>query len=282
MNIRTILVVDSDRISLDALAKVLGGEGYQVLTAPDGLGGWQVFQAHRPDLVILDVLLPKLSGFELCEKIARAQGASIPIPVIVISEFTKEAGWMFEPLKAAGLAATFPKPVPQKELLAALARLEKAGLAERQGPGQYPSPDPRAGDNIVAFPAPGKRSEPYRLLLADDNPITRQIIQRAFSKEGFQVDVSTDGYEVSRSIAKLRPDIVLLDINLPGLSGYEICDLIRRTPILSDTVVIYLREPFEKIDLEKMRDCPAEGLILKPIKSSEWVQKVKALLDKKA
>ncbi len=275
-----ILVVDADRIHQAAVAGFLREAGYEVLTSADGLHGWQAYQAHQPDIVILDLLLPVMSGVELCERIARADDRSPRVPIIVMSDFTKEADWMHEPLKTGVSSHAFSKPVSRAKLLAVLAGLEKPGPSGEATP-ETPPPASPVRDNIVSFPGQARRPGACRMLLADDNPVTRQIVRRAFVEEHFQVDVAADGREAAGLLAGASPDIVLLDINLPGRDGFDIFDLIRRTPDLACTSVIFLKEPYEKIDEQKLESCPADGLIQKPLKSAEWVRSVKAVLENK-
>jgi len=293
MNRALILLVDGDNAHRDLLAGFLRDAGYEVLAAPDGAKGWKIFQDRRPDIVVLDMLLPDVSGAALRRKIERCEEGSSPVPVILISDFTKQAEWITEPLQSKGACLTISKPVSRKGLLDALSGLENAVPSETPDPGPPGSDSPetspeavqgKASDagNIVAFPAAGRRSGPWRLLLADDNPVTRQIIRRAFDSRDFLVEIAADGKEASSCLGGPPPDIVLLDVNLRGRNGFEIFDLIRGNSSWAGTAVVFLIEPYEKIDETRLKARPAEGIIHKPLKSADWVRTVKDILDKRA
>jgi two-component system sensor histidine kinase ChiS len=139
----------------------------------------------------------------------------------------------------------------------------------------------RAAEIVPLQPKP-EVAAAHRLVLADDNPVTRQIFHRAFSAEDFEITILTDGREVMSALEKIRPAIVLLDINLPGQNAYELCEKIEISPALKGTALILLKEPYEKVDLEKLRKLSWDDFIQKPIKSLEWIARVKNVLAKKS
>lgn len=81
MNLKRILVVEDDASILRGLRDALVHESFQVLTASDGEQGYLLIGRERPDLVILDVMLPKMDGFELCRRV-RSEGVAIPILIL--------------------------------------------------------------------------------------------------------------------------------------------------------------------------------------------------------
>lgn len=69
---------------------------------------------------------------------------------------------------------------------------------------------------------------PIRILLVEDTPVNMYVLQRVFNKEGFEVLEATDGREAVRKAEKEKPDIVLMDMRLPGMSGYEAVTLLHK------------------------------------------------------
>ncbi|MBN2199884.1 MAG: response regulator [Candidatus Aminicenantes bacterium] len=290
MSRSVILVVDGDRTHRETVSGFLRQAGYEVLAAGDGAAGWRVFLERRPDAVVVDMLLPEVSGFDLRRRIGQEAGPD-RVPVVLMSELKKQAEWITEPCRSEQRSLTISKPVSRKELLSVLSDLTRTSSAPDPAPPDpapgEPSPEsdrktPPDSDNIVTFPEPKSRSGPRRMLLADDNPVTRQIVRRAFEAQDFRVDIAADGKEASAHLAGPPHDIVLLDINLPGRNGYELFAEIRRNPSLDGTAVVFLKEPFEKVDETKLQACAADGLIHKPLKSADWVRTVKDLLNKRA
>src|SRR5947209_8598047 len=82
---RTILVVDDESTLRETLAEALEADGYRVVTAPDGREALTKFRAERPDLVLLDLMLPELSGIEVC-RIIRAESG---VPIVMLTARTR-------------------------------------------------------------------------------------------------------------------------------------------------------------------------------------------------
>lgn len=181
------------------------------------------------------------------------------------------------------------EPTPAEEVHQDIIGPPDDGPARPESPAEAPaqtSPPPSApadfSAEIVPLQAKPPKTGARRLVLADDNPITRQIIQRAFSPEDFEITILTDGREALDSMERIRPDVILLDINLPGKSGYELGEKIRNSPALKRTALIILKEPYEKVDQQKLQGLSWDDLIQKPVKSLEWIARVKNVLAKKA
>jgi len=111
---KKILLVDFDAESLNSLSRFIKNEGFQVVTATDGLAGFQKFQEEKPDLVIVEAMLPKLHGFELCARITGGGGKKTP--VFILTGVYKESVHKTEAIRAFGASAYFEKPYSPREL----------------------------------------------------------------------------------------------------------------------------------------------------------------------
>ena len=112
---KKILVIEDDRSSLKLLTHALGHEGYEVLAASDGLTGLKTVQNEHPDLIILDVMLPGLDGYEICRRL-RKQPETATVPIIFLSA-RADQGDMNEGLRM-GANAYLTKPVLPSSILA--------------------------------------------------------------------------------------------------------------------------------------------------------------------
>lgn len=122
-----ILIVEDDRNLLDTLRYNLSKEGYNTVTAVDGEGALYIARREKPDLIILDIMLPKLSGFEVC-RILRKE---MTVPILILTARTDEVD------KVVGLEIGaddyMTKPFSMRELLARLgAMLRRADMLEKQ------------------------------------------------------------------------------------------------------------------------------------------------------
>jgi TonB family protein len=120
MSNKKVLVIDFDAEFLQNVSQYLRNEGFQVLNAMDGVAGLEKFKATEPDLVIMEAMLPKLHGFELCSKISKDERS---VPVIIMTGVYKDPIYKTEALHTFGATAYFEKPFPLESLRTTIRRI---------------------------------------------------------------------------------------------------------------------------------------------------------------
>ncbi|MFC2000761.1 response regulator transcription factor [Chloroflexota bacterium] len=124
-----ILVVDDDPDILDASAMILESRGYQVITARDGVEGLAKLEAENPDLMILDLLMPKLDGFAVCKELQNPKWSNRRgTPILILSSVREEAArrrYELEMGRELAMDDYVEKPFPPEQLLERVARLLK-------------------------------------------------------------------------------------------------------------------------------------------------------------
>jgi DNA-binding response OmpR family regulator len=116
-----------------------------------------------------------------------------------------------------------------------------------------------------------------KVLIVDDEPNILLSLEFLMKKEGFMVFIARDGEEAFDILKKERPNIVLLDIMMPKVDGYEVCKYIRRTSDIRDAKVIFLSAKSKEVDMEKGYNVGADLYIPKPFSTRELVKKVNML-----
>lgn len=114
---KKVLLVDYDAAALDGLAALFEPAGFAVTRAADGLSAWEKYQMERPDLVVLEAILPRLHGFDLTKRIA--QDSRGGVPVIIVTGLYRGPQYRHEALTAFGAAEFLEKPVDGARLLQA-------------------------------------------------------------------------------------------------------------------------------------------------------------------
>ena len=132
---KKILVIDYDQNALASLQGILIKEGYQVVTAGDGQAGWDKFNKESPDLVLMEAMLPKVHGFELCQRITSERNSLAP--VFIMTGVYKDRVYRTEALRTYGASEYFEKPLKMAELLASVEAV--LGKPERN-PAAEPAP----------------------------------------------------------------------------------------------------------------------------------------------
>jgi CheY-like chemotaxis protein len=113
-----------------------------------------------------------------------------------------------------------------------------------------------------------------RILVADDSITIQKIVAMAFENEDAEVEGIEDGQEAFDKVSDFKPDIVLADVDIPGLDGFELCQKIKGDPELTNIKVLLLASDFEDFDEGRFKECQAENHISKPFKSDDIVQMV--------
>lgn len=132
---KKILVIDYDQNSLAALHGILAKEGYEVVTAADGQAGWDKYNKESPDLVLMEAMLPKVHGFELCQRITSERNSQAT--VFIMTGVYKDRVYRTEALRTYGASEYFEKPLKMAELLTSI----EAVLGKPQ-PRPEPEPEP--------------------------------------------------------------------------------------------------------------------------------------------
>jgi DNA-binding NtrC family response regulator len=190
-----IVIADADPGARSQLVGALRQHGYEVLEAENGLEALLYVKRTRPGAVIVNLDLPRVNGLEFLRRV-RIFDAGIRVVIVgaTIDAQRSEA-------RAEGAVAALGRPVPIADVLAAIT-----------GPPPAPLP-PRAAASAQRPPARG------RILIVDDNTELCSILEEALAPLGHAVQTAPDAASALRLITQGAPDVVLLDIDLPGLSG---------------------------------------------------------------
>jgi DNA-binding response OmpR family regulator len=198
----SILCVDDDPEVLDRLKEHFALQGFIVLTATNGVEACLQVKRWAPKAVILDLLIPRLGGIGTLRRIREF---SPRLPVIFVGD-TVEA---LDLVREAGLevAGVFAKPLDLEKISSALA------AANVTPPGQL-----AADSSATVAPRQAPRA---RILLVDDQQLFRQMLAEHLNEEGFEVFEAGSGEEALLEFPRARPQVVLLDMLMPGMSGLE-------------------------------------------------------------
>ncbi|HEU0264640.1 MAG TPA: response regulator, partial [Geobacterales bacterium] len=118
-----------------------------------------------------------------------------------------------------------------------------------------------------------------KLLLADDSITIQKVVGIIFANEEYDLTVVDSGTAVMAKAQEIRPDIILIDALMPGKSGYEVCEEVRRDPVLKGTPLLLLTGAFEPFDEGKAKSSGADDFISKPFESQHLIDKVKKLIE---
>jgi DNA-binding response OmpR family regulator len=120
---------------------------------------------------------------------------------------------------------------------------------------------------------------PKEILIVDDEPGIVVPVQFLMEQQGYKVIITNRGDDALEMIYKYKPDLVLLDIMLPGIDGYEVCEIVRLNPDYRNVKIIFLTAKGREVEIAKGLALGADAYITKPYSNDELVAKVKELLE---
>ena len=215
MDKRTILVIDDASDVRKLLRFHLEKKNYSVLEAADGAEGLKLIHAKRPDLIILDINMPKVSGLEVYRDLIAGTGRSL-FPVLVLTT-REELGTLFRDLNVDGFVT---KPVAVEKVLAEVGTI----IAKR-----YRS---EALQEIKGKETPGKI-----LIIEDDQDDFNRIVM-SFINAGYNVSAARNGLEAIDKIMADLPEMILVKLGLPDLSGDLLVAKFKQMPKTMDIPVV--------------------------------------------
>lgn len=117
-----------------------------------------------------------------------------------------------------------------------------------------------------------------RILIADDNPQGAELLEAYLTDSGHEIQTAADGEETLRKIAQWRPDLILLDIMMPKISGFEVCKRLRADPATREVAVLMVTALDQPSDIERAVEVGTDDFLTKPINKTELLLRVRSLL----
>ncbi|OGG59737.1 hypothetical protein A2765_04070 [Candidatus Kaiserbacteria bacterium RIFCSPHIGHO2_01_FULL_56_24] len=229
-----ILIIEDDPVLGEVITQKLGHEGYEVTLVQDGAQGLAAIPAVKPDLILLDIILPTMSGYEILEK-KHADPAISSIPVIIVSN----SGQPVEIKRALALGvcdylvkAQFDPEEVLSKVRTCLARPRPASAAAPTGAGQ-----------LV-----GKK-----VMWVEDDVFLNDILAKKLTTEGCTPMNARDGEEALKVLEEDVPDILLLDLVLPGMSGFDVLEKMKHDERLKNIPVLVFSNLGQSSEIEKAK-----------------------------
>ncbi|MBT9311969.1 response regulator [Leptothoe kymatousa TAU-MAC 1615] len=198
---KTILVIDDDQDAREILRRSLDEAGYNVVCASNGEQGLALAEELLPDAITLDVMMPQMDGWSVLRQL-KEKPTVADIPVILLSIVDDR------PMgHSLGAADYLTKPIDRRRLLGVL----EAHLSDQ------PSPT---------------------ILVVEDDVNAREIMGRFLQRQDWTVDLASNGREALQYLDGTTPDLIVLDLMMPEIDGFEFIQMLRQNPDWQDIPVI--------------------------------------------
>ena len=262
---KKILLIASDEQVISPLVKLFSRAGYETFLAHDTSVAISELMRLRPGIVLLDIEITGIDGFEILEAIRTNTDAEIAKTPVIIGSQTGDLIEISRALKL-GISDYFVKGTFNAEQV--LSKVRK-----------------HLGDNAPLSPGSDQSLvttvEKIRLLIVEDDKFLRDLATQKLAKENFDVMAAIDGEQGIAIAEKEIPQIILLDILLPGIDGFEVLKRVRANPALADTRVIMLSNFGQREDIEKALGAGADQFLVKAnFTLDEIIEEAKKIMAK--
>ena len=237
-----ILVIDDDPTVHDLINRQIGEKGYQIISALNGKEGLELAKEHKPNIITLDVLMPEMDGWSSLSQI-KADNELCEIPVVMMTMTDDEAmGY------ALGASDYITKPVDWNKLSETLERLKV---------------------NIKS-----------QILIVEDDPSTRDLTKKILEKEGWNVAEAENGKIGIEQIQNNIPGLILLDIMMPEMNGFEFINEIQKnTEWMKIPIVVVTSKDLSREE-KKLLQGNVEMVLQKgSFGNKDLIQKVNEIID---
>ncbi|MGE0321945.1 MAG: response regulator [Polyangiaceae bacterium] len=242
-----VLLADDSALIHKHTVPILTDAGYEVREAFDGEEAFQMLEQDPPDLLLTDVEMPKLGGYDLCRKVKQDERFR-EVPVVICSSLGEAAD--LERGFDAGADDYLVKPVVPEELVTRLHSL----LATRM------------------------ISAREQVLVVDDSAAIRHLVADCLRRQGFRVDTAVDGADGLEKAKASVPDLVLTDYDMPRMTGFELVHAMRHTLETRDVPLVMLTARESKRDQAQMRAAGLTSYLVKPFTTDKCIAIVERVL----
>ena len=227
---------------LTMISEYLSLEGYNVLTATSGTKALRLAREHRPFAITLDVIMPEMDGWEVLQHLKKDPDTK-DIPVIIVSvSDDKQTGF------ALGAVGYITKPVNRDLLISEIHRIDG--------------------------------SAPHTIMVVDDNEIERKEMAGMIEEEGMKALVAEDGRRCMDMIQESLPDVLVLDLIMPEVDGFEVARRIKSERGDRHIPVIALTAHAMKGDREKTFEAGCDDYVSKPVDPEKLLETIESYLRK--
>ena len=252
-----VLIADDNATSRGILEQMVTHWKMRPVTAADGEAAWRLWEEARRagqpfELLVTDILAPPLDGLALAQKVYESvERAQAPTVLLTPLNRRNEALGSARP----GVAVSLWKPVKESAFLAALLRALGKGGPAKASPAEAQTP-----------PTPPQR--PLRVLLAEDDPVSRTLAVRLLEKRGHQVTAVSTGSEALAAIERAAPsafDLVLMDIQMPEMGGLDATAHLRKKEQSAGGHLPIIAMTAHTLQEGQILEVGMDGYLLKPI-----------------
>jgi DNA-binding response OmpR family regulator len=259
---KKVIIIEDERILGDILLNKFRNEGFDAYWEIDGIDGLNKIREIKPDIVLLDLVMPRKDGYEVLEDMGKDEALK-SIPVIIISNSGQ--------------------PVELKRIIELGAKdyIIKAQFSPEEVFEKVRKYIDKKEDGTIEQ-TEQKNAAGVKILVVEDDPFLSSLTSVRLSKDGYKVTVASDGRQALKALEEDIPDLVLLDVIMPGMNGFDVLREIKANDRYKNMSVIIFSNLGQDHEIEEGKKLGADDFMVKAnFTLREVAEKISTLLKKK-
>ena len=265
-----ILVVEDNPLNRKLIRSVLELESIRVADAEDAEQGIEACRSLQPDLVLMDIQLPGMDGLE-ATRIIKSDKSLASIPVVALTSHAME-GDEQEAYQAGGQGC-ISKPIDTDSFVDTLL----AFLSDQSTPSVPCTSESHQPQGMARVEKP--LGTDATILVVDDDPMNVKLFTAFLEMESYGVLTALDGYSALDIAKEHTPELILLDMMLPGMNGIEVAKRLRSDPCTAQSKILFISALHNIEWMIRELGMGPDSVLKKPFKFEELINKIKISLD---
>jgi two-component system cell cycle response regulator len=264
-----ILVIEDNPANLELMTYLLRAYKYEPMAALDGETGLELARTERPEVVVCDIQLPKMDGFEVVRRL-KADPATAAIPVIAVTALAMVGDR--DRALAAGFDGYIGKPIVPESFVSQIEQFFKPTRSARPQP---------AWDAAEATSPARAAYAGARILVVDNTPANRDLLVQTLAPVGYNVVTVSSVTAAMAAARAFIPDLIISDVHMPGQGGLELLAQIKADPELRGVPFVFASASV--LDEAEQRRALAHGadlFLLQPTEPATLIARIHSLLEK--
>ena len=245
---KKVMIVEDNELNMKLFRDLIEASGYETVRTRNGLEALDLARTHKPDLILMDIQLPEVSGLEVT-KWLKEDDELHTIPVIAVTAFAMKGDE--ERIRQGGCEAYISKPISVARFIETIKSIWRCVMTAR-------------------------------ILVVDDVPANVKLLEARLLAEYFEVLTASNGAEALDICERGNVDVVLLDVMMQGMDGFEVCRRLKSDPATQHIPVVMVTALDQVSDRVRGLEAGADDFLTKPANDLQLMTRVKSLVRLKS
>jgi CheY-like chemotaxis protein/two-component sensor histidine kinase len=277
MQAGNILIIDDDPIIIREMEIIFKEENYCLTSALTGSEGLLLLNKYVPDLILLDLRMPEMDGFKVLEELRKREDLKdLPVMIFTVADLAEDEK---KALDKNVKGVIIKGQIDKNTFISTINRILYEGPGARRATGRQAAEEKeKKPEKIEPEKSKPEKSGPAKILIAEDRSDNLILLKEILRPADYKIYVAKNGQEAVDMAEKERPDLILMDMQMPVMDGFKATKHIREMEELKDIPIIGLTARAMKEDREKVLAAGCSDYLAKPVMPNDLLRKIEEWL----